>query len=183
MTVSVATATIVDGIPARVSVAAPKWLKEVRGLSLTTFDQLTVASGITLFPELGTKRPAIFFRYPDGWKARSFPEKAFVSGGGFKRAFWNLERVLLAKSETVYIVEGEPDVCALVEAGISVDEVLGAQGAKDKPTTGDPKDMAGYAYVEEALEAGLSRVKKFVWCGDGDGAGHILREDMVKLLG
>jgi twinkle protein len=183
MTAGNATAIIVDGTPARVSPAALKWAKEARGLSPATLGQLPVASGITFFPEVGAKRHAIFFRYADGWMARSFPEKAFVSGGGFKRSFWNLEAVLQAKSDTVYIVEGQLDVGALVECGISVDEVLGAHGAKDKPTIGDPKEMAGYAYVEEALEAGLNRVKRFVWCGDGDGAGHILREDMVKLLG
>lgn len=172
-----------DGNQGRVNLSAQKWLKEARKLSPATLAKLDVASGITFFPDLGAKRPAIFFQYPAGWKARSFPEKSFVSGGGFKRSFWNLDRVLQAKSETVYIVEGETDVCALVEAGIPVAEILGAHGAKDKPTTGNPKEMNGYAYVEEALEAGLSRVKKFVWCGDGDGAGHILREDMVKLLG
>jgi twinkle protein len=183
MTAGNATATIADGIAGRVSPAALKWAKEVRGLSPETLGQLNVASGTTLFPELGTKQPAIFFGYRDGWMARSFPQKSFVSGKGFKRSFWNLERVLQAKSDTVYIVEGQMDVCSLVEAGIPVTEVLGAHGAKDKPTVGDPKEMAGYAYVEEALASGLSRVKKFVWCGDGDGAGHILREDMVKLLG
>ncbi len=176
-------ATRSDGEFAKISPQALKWLCEERKINPETLARLPVASGSAFFPDLSKKLPAIFFRYPDGWKARAFPEKAFVSGGGFKRAFWNLERVLQAKSETVYLVEGEPDVCALVEAGISIDEVLGAQGAKDKPTAGDPKELAGYAYVEEALEAGLSRVKKFVWCGDGDGAGHILREDMVKLLG
>jgi twinkle protein len=166
----------------RISPAALKWLLG-RGLSPGTLGQLDVASGTTFFPDAGGKRPAVFFQYAEGWKARSFPEKGFVSGGGFKRSFWNLERVLQAKSETVFIVEGETDACALVEAGIPVGQVLSAHGAKDKPTVGDPKEQAGYAYVEEALEAGLSKVKKFVWCGDGDGAGHILREDMVKLLG
>lgn len=180
-----ASAIIADGIPARVSPAALKWLKEVRGFSAETLERLPVANGITFFPDVGKKLPAIFFGYPDGWKARAFPEKAFVSSKGFKRSFWNLERVLQSKSDTVYVVEGEPDVCAMIEAGIPDDEVLGAQGAKDKRGKGDVpvKEMGGYAYVEEALEAGLSRKKKFVWCGDGDGAGHILREDMVKLLG
>lgn len=161
---------------------AMAWLQK-RGLSPATLAQLHVASGTAYFPDLEAKLSAIFFRYQEGWKARSFPEKSFVSGGGFKRSFWNLEAVLQAKSETVYIVEGEMDACALVEAGILVTEVLGAHGAKDKPTEGDPKELSGYAYVQEALDAGLSRVKKFVWCGDGDGAGLLLRADMVQLLG
>lgn len=181
--VSATTAAIRSGGElGKISPAALGWLKQ-RGLSLATLAQLAVADGTTFFPDAGTKRPAIFFQYHDGWKARSFPEKWFVSGGGFKRSFWNLERVLGGKSEIVFIVEGELDACALIEAGIPVSQVLSAHGAKDKPTIGDPKELAGYAYVEEALEAGLSKVTKFVWCGDGDGAGHILREDMVKLLG
>lgn len=171
-----------DGELAKLNPTALMWLKQ-RGISLATLVQLDVASGTAWFPDAGAKRPAIFFRYSDGWKARSYPEKGFVSGGGFKREFWNLERVLADPSEIVFIVEGELDVCALVEAGIPNSQVLSAQGAKDKPTAGDPKELAGYAYVENGLEAGLASVKKFVWCGDGDGAGHILREDMVKLLG
>jgi hypothetical protein len=30
---------------------------------------------------------------------------------------------------------------------------------------------------------GLNQGKQFVWCGDGDDGGRILRDDMVKLLG
>ena len=33
------------------------------------------------------------------------------------------------------------------------------------------------------MEKGLSRAKRFVWCGDSDSAGYTLRADMVKLLG
>ncbi|HMH99600.1 MAG TPA: DnaB-like helicase C-terminal domain-containing protein [Bradyrhizobium sp.] len=145
--------------------------------------QLDVGSGTAFFPDVSEKLPAVFFRYAEGWKARAYPDKHFVSGGGFKRSFWNLDRVLRGGSEVVYIVEGELDACALVEAGIPVSQVLGAHGAKDKPTEGDPRELAGYDYVEEALKAGLSKVSRFVWCGDGDGAGRILRDDMVKLLG
>jgi twinkle protein len=167
----------------KISPDALEWLQNERGLSQATLAQLDVASGTTFFPDLGKKCPAIFFGYEAGWKARAWPEKGFVSGKGFVRTFWNLERVLFAESETVYIVEGEMDACALVEAGIPPTQVLAAHGAKDKRSEGDPKEMAGYAYVEAALEAGLSKVKKFVWCGDGDDAGRILREDMVSILG
>ncbi len=160
-----------------------EWLQNERGLSIRTLEQLNVASGTTFFPDIGKKCAAIFFGYAEGWKARAWPDKAFVSGKGFVRSFWNLERVLFAESETVFIVEGELDACAMVEAGIPATQVLAAHGAKDKPSVGDPKEMAGYAYVDAALEAGLSKVKKFVWCGDSDGAGRVLREDMVKLLG
>lgn len=166
-----------------IKLPAIKWFKDVRGISAETLAQLPVASGTTFFPDADKKLPAIFFKYDEGWKARSYPEKHFVAGKGLKRTFWNIDRVLHANPEVVYIVEGEADVCALVEAGVSVTQVLGANGAKDKPTEGDPREMAGYAYVVEALEQGLKRVKQFVWCGDEDDAGRLLREDMVKLLG
>src|ERR1017187_4779729 len=88
--------TISGGEFGKIKAPALKWLEEQRGLSLETLAQLNVASGTTFFPDVGAKRPAIFFQYAEGWKARAFPEKAFVSGGGFKRSFWNLERVLQA---------------------------------------------------------------------------------------
>lgn len=177
-------ATIAAGKAAQrtISPDALEWLAS-RGLSPATLERLDVASGTTFFPDLGRKCPAIFFGYPEGWKARAYPEKSFVSGKGFVRSFWNIDRVLFGEADTVYLVEGEIDACSLVEAGIPVDQVLAAHGAKDKRSEGDPKEMTGYAYVEEALAAGLSRIKRFIWCGDGDGAGRILREDMVKLLG
>ena len=172
----------------RVDLPATKWFRDQRRISAATLAQLPVASGTAYFPELNEKRPAIFFKYSEGWKARTYPDKYFVAsgektGGSLKREFWNLDRVLKANPATVYIAEGETDVCALVEAGIPIDTVLGAHGGKDKPTDGDPRELAGYAYVLEALEQGLKRAKRIVWCGDGDGPGLLLREDMVKIFG
>lgn len=167
----------------RISAPALAWCERSRGISPATLAQLDVASGTAFFPDLGEKLDAVYFRYDDGWKARAFPDKSFVAGGGFKLSFWNIARVLAASPATVFVVEGEFDACALVEAGIPATAVLSVpNGAKAKPVE-DPKESRGYAYVEDALKAGLSRVKRFVWCGDADGAGHALRADMVKLLG
>jgi twinkle protein len=167
----------------KIDLKATKWFREARGISPETLAQLDVASGTTFFPEGDKKSPAVFFKYSQGWKARAFPEKMFVAGGELKREFWNLARVLRANPEAVYITEGELDAIALVEAGIEPTAVLGAHGAKDKPTEGDPADLPGYAYVLDALAAGLKRVKRFIWCGDADGPGLLLREDMVRILG
>ena len=166
----------------RISPATAAWAK-ARGISRETLAQLDVASGMAFFPDAGAKSEAVFFRYPEGWKARPIEGKTFVAGGGFKLAFWNIERVLQASPSDVYIVEGEMDACALVEAGIGADRVLSVpNGAKAQPTE-DPKEARGYSYVEDALKAGLARVKRFVWCGDNDPSGLALRADMVKLLG
>lgn len=156
---------------------------KTRRLSQKTLEALNVASGITYFPKLEAKSEALFFKYPEGWKAKAYPQKAFVAGGGWKLAFWNIERVLQVSPDIVYICEGEIDACALVEAGISPDQVLSVpNGARQRPTD-DPKALRGYGYVDEALAAGLNKINKFVWCGDSDDAGYALRADMVKLIG
>lgn len=174
------TAGIADG---PVQNAGTLWARDKRRLSAETLDRLNVAFGTTFFPDAGAKHNAVFFKYPNGWKARAFPEKHFVAGKGFKLAFWNLERVIKANPADVFIVEGELDACALVESGISQDQVLSVpNGAKERPAD-DPGDQRGYEYVRDALKLGLNRVKKFIWCGDADGSGHALREDMVRLLG
>lgn len=166
----------------RIAPAAVAWAAE-RKLSAQTLEMLGVASGTTFFPDLERKSPALFFPYPDGWKARAYPDRGFVSSKGFKLAFWNIERVLAAKPDEVFIVEGEFDACALVEAGVPPSRVLSVpNGAKTKAAE-DPKDQRGYAYVEDALRSGLSRAKKFIWCGDADDPGRALRADMVRLLG
>lgn len=154
-----------------------------RGLSLATLEALGVASGTAFFPDAGAKSEALFFRYPEGWKARAITQKSFVAGKGFKLAFWNIERVLAANPAEVFICEGELDACALVEAGISPDAVLSVpNGAKERPADA-PQDQRGYEYVLNALRGGLQRVSRFVWCGDSDGPGKALRTDFVRILG
>lgn len=167
----------------QISDAAAAWVLRERKISRSTLERLTVGSGTVFFPDAGEKLPAIFFRYPDGWKARAFPEKHFVAGKGFKLSFWNIEAVIAANPQTVFITEGEFDALALVEAGIPADRVLSVpNGAKDKPAE-DPAEQRGYDFVREALAAGLNRVKKIIWCGDGDGPGLVLRQDMARLFG
>lgn len=156
---------------------------ESRGLSVATLAKLGVASGTTFFPELGRKSEGLFFRYSTGWKARAFPEKAFVSAKGFKLEFWNLRRVLDSNQEAVFITEGECDACALVEAGIDVGQVLSVPNGAKQEAADDPNTVKGYDFVREALEAGLKRCKRVIWCGDNDGAGHALRADMVRIFG
>lgn len=176
-------ATTVAGQAAKLSAAVQRWAEDTRNLSAETLAQLPVASGTTFFPDAGKKLEGLFFRYADGWKARSVPEKHFVSGGGFKLSFWNLDAVLKSKLDSVFIVEGELDACALVEAGIPHNRVLSVPNGAKQKAADEPAEMRGYDYVKEALKAGLSRAKRFVWCGDADDQGLALRADMVRLLG
>ncbi len=170
-----------------ISDSAAAWAR-TRGIARETLDNLPVASGTAFFPDLNAKSQALFFQFREGWKARAFPEKAFVagadkSGHAFKPSFWNLQAVLDAAPSTVWICEGELDACSIVECGIPAHQVLSVPtGAKLKPAE-NPLEQRGYAYVQEALEQGLSRTKRFVWCGDADEPGLALRADMLRILG
>jgi twinkle protein len=87
--------------------------------------------------------------------------------------FWNIEAVLNGPLSDVYIAEGELDGCALVEAGLPVDQVLAAPAASG----GD------YEYAVKALEAGLATAQRIIWCGDQDDAGLKLRAVMAQIFG
>lgn len=168
---------------ARLSDAAAQWALDERRISRGTLERLGVGSGTAFFPDAGAKHPALFFRFQEGWKARSYPEKHFVAGKGFKLAFWNLDRVLAASPAEIYIAEGELDALALVESGVSPDSVLSVpNGAKEKAAE-DVQTAKGFDFVREALAAGLNRVKRIVWCGDGDDQGLVLRHDMARIFG
>jgi twinkle protein len=176
------TAGTAVGLPAGLNAIGIRFANQ-RKISMATLARLNVECATEFFPELKRNSDALKFWYADGWKARAVPDKAFISGKGFKLSFWNLENVLRASPATVFITEGELDACALVEAGISQDQVLSVpNGAVERPTEAD-KETRGYAYALDALKAGLSKVKKFVWCGDMDGPGRSLRADMAKILG
>jgi twinkle protein len=152
------------------------WVKNARAISRETLKRLGVGSGTAYFPELQAQSAGVFFPYETGWKARAIPKKAFVSKPDTKVTFWGLREVLAGPLDKVYIVEGEFDRCAMVEAGIDPGRVLAAPGASgDKDTE--------LQYANEALAAGLYRVKKFVLVTDNDEAGRGLREALAQCLG
>lgn len=182
MTVLQPIAGTADGLPAGLNLTGVRFANQ-RKISMATLARLNVESATEFFPELGRNSEALRFWYPGGWKARAVPDKAFVAGKGFKPSFWNLDAVLQDIPEVVFITEGELDACALVEAGIPMNQVLSVpNGAIEKPAE-KPVDERGYQYVLDALKSGLSNVRRFVWAGDMDGPGKSLRSDMAQILG
>ncbi|MBX3546883.1 DnaB-like helicase C-terminal domain-containing protein [Chelatococcus sp.] len=172
------------------SQAAIGFALDKRGISQKTLDLLGAVSGTAFFPTLNAKSEAIFFPTRESgdvvnWKAVAFPSKAFIGMKGGKLQFFNLDAVLKAAPEEIYITEGEFDACALVEAGIPPDRVLSVpNGAREDKAAEDDSDLPkGYDYAVEALEKGLNRVKRVVWCGDMDGPGRALRHQMAKIFG
>ncbi|RXF67562.1 AAA family ATPase [Hansschlegelia zhihuaiae] len=189
------TAGIADGRAVSLrTTATAEAFAEARGISATTLDRLRVGSGTVWFRDLKAEREAIVFHYfaagssePTFWKARPADgEKTFAALKGGKVSFYNLDAVLSGDLKVVHIVEGEFDTAALVEAGVPVDQVLSVPaGAREKREEGpDDSDVfRGYGYVKDALQAGLSNAEKFVFCGDADGPGRSLRQDMANILG
>lgn len=148
-----------------------------RGISKRTLELLRVSGGTAPIQELNQRRDVLMFRLPYGWKARTYPDKHFISMPGTKPTFWGIDEVLKAQPKVVYITEGEMDRCALVEAGLEPGEVLAAAGA-----AGAKREEA-LAYVDEALKAGLDHVESFVLCMDQDEPGLALRKMMARVLG
>jgi len=103
------------------------WVQKARAISRETLERLGVCSGTAYFPELRAQSAGVFFPYEKGWKARAIPKKAFVSKTGTEVTFWGLREVLAGPLDKVYIVEGEFDRCAMVEAGIDPGRVLAAR--------------------------------------------------------
>lgn len=193
MTVQHSTAGIVTGAEpysGALSVEAEIFARDVRRISRETLERLGAGSGTVFFPRLERRSATIVWPYRRGgevinWKAAAFPEKAFTSKKGGELAFFNLDVVLAGSAQAVFITEGEWDAAALVEAGIPADAVLSVpNGAREKAVDKQGDDKPGsYAFVEDALRAGLSRIRRFVWCGDADGPGLSLRHDMARILG
>jgi twinkle protein len=190
MTAQLSTAGIATGAavyPKPLSAAARAYATNVRKISAATLERLGVGSDTAFFPELNRESEAVVFPYWDAagklhnWKAAAYPVKAFVGMKGGTLQFWNLANVI--GSSVVYIVEGEWDALSLIEAGIPAEQVLSVPNGARARTADDPAELRGYGYVGEALRAGLNRTKRFVWCGDNDGAGLALRADMARLLG
>ena len=107
----------------KLSAEAETWAAD-RGISRPTLDRLGVGSGTVNMPDLG-RCEVIMFPYKRGpntvnWKARNLARKKedrrFRQMLDGESRFWNLDAVLSAGSETVYITEGEMDALALIEA-------------------------------------------------------------------
>ena len=161
----------------RIDDAAAAWVLQERKISRETLERLGVGCGTAFFPDARQQLPCIMFPYEEGtWKARAYPAKAFTSKTGLHVTFWGLRDVLNGPLDRVYVVEGEFDRCALVEAGIDPARVLAAPGASGGAS-------AELQYVKEALKEGLSKAKKFVLCTDQDAPGLELRSSLAQILG
>ncbi len=154
---------------------AVKWAAD-RGISRSTLERVGATSGTTGMPGAG-ECEVIAFPYRRAGaivnvKYRALAEKAFKQQDGGELRFWNLDAALAAKSEKVYITEGEMDALALLEAGIPEAEVISIPNGAPVRSSPEPEEQDRYRYVDAGLEEGLSRCKRFVLATDGDPPGR-----------
>ena len=168
-----------------VSAAVAQWA-ERRGISRSTLEVLGVASDTS--PKTGAE--IIVFPYTRdntviNRKVRPIAEKRFWMDTGGELRFYNLDAVLKGPNDIAYVVEGEMDCAALVEAGFPAHEVLSVPIGSQSVDASDenPEKGGRYRWVDTALAEGLSKVKKFVLVTDNDAKGQALRQDLIRLLG
>jgi len=179
----------------KLSENAIAWAK-ARHLSASTLELLGIGSGTVSMPPDGHKCEVIAFPYWRDGKAvnakyRALGSKEFRERGGGEQRFFNLDSVLQGEAEKVYIVEGEADACALIEAGFDVSCVMSVPNGAPPSSHHDapqsertpPEEADRYRYVREAFNDGLGRFKQFVLLTDNDPPGQALRQDLVKLIG
>jgi twinkle protein len=102
--------------------------------------------------------------------------KKFRMETGAELIFWNLDRV--QDTDTVYIVEGEMDVLALAEAGIT-NVISPPNGA---PALETDIEQADLSYLPSG-EAVLARARKVVMAGDMDEPGRRLMDELARRIG
>jgi len=159
-----------------------------RGLSQKTLTDLRIESGQGQYGK--DKLESIVFGYYDSkgervnYKARAIKEKIFKQQLEGKQQFYNLDNVLNSKNlDTVYITEGEFDLCALYESGFAIDSILSVPNGAPATSMGDPNTSRKYKYVLDGLQDGLEAVRCFVLLTDNDEQGLFLRADLAGLLG
>ena len=158
-----------------------------RKISPQTLKKMNVGAEVIQFGE--GSYPAIVFHYTNAsgesvnYKARALSEKIYKQKQNGEQQFYNQAAVLAGPLDEIYIVEGEMDACSLVEAGIPVHAILSVVGGAPSKPSDAPRNSQRYSYVEEALQAGLSRCKRIILATDNDSPGRHLRADLAQLLG
>ncbi len=163
------------------STEAVEWLRRERKISQKTAERFGVSSGMRYIE--GSERNSLTFPYYRGDKLinekyRSFPKKGFNQLKGGELRFWNLDAVLDGISEkTIWIVEGELDFLAAIEAGLPEDAVLSVPNGTTENVRHD-----GLGYAERAVKEGIIKSPKIVIAVDRDKAGYALRHTLVNMF-
>ena len=153
---------------------AIRWF-EGRGISQATLSKLKISEGQEWMPQTGKEENTIQFnyfindeliniKYRDG-------RKNFKLVKGAEKVFYNLDSTL--GNDSVVIVEGEMDVCALVESGIT--SVVSVPN-------GATLNRLNLDYLDACIDY-FNDKDRIILAVDNDEAGENLKQELIRRFG
>lgn len=151
-----------------------KWFSD-RGISQDTLQELRISEGKEFMPQTGKTENAIHFNYFVGDQLINIKyrdgKKNFKLYKGAEKVFYNINSIV--GFEYCVIVEGEMDVLALHEAGIT-----NAISVPNGATLG----TNNLEYLDNCIDY-LDDKSKIIIAVDSDAAGIALQAELVRRLG
>jgi twinkle protein len=151
-----------------------KWFSD-RGISQDTLQELKISEGKEFMPQTGKTENAIHFNYFVGDQLINIKyrdgHKNFKLFKGAEKVFYNINSIV--GFEYCIIVEGEMDVLALHEAGIT-----NAISVPNGATLG----TNNLEYLDNCIDY-LDDKSKIIIAVDSDAAGQALQAELVRRLG
>jgi twinkle protein len=146
-----------------------------RGISKDTLDELKVSTGKEYMPQTGKAENTIQFNYYVGGELTNIKyrdaRKNFKLYKGAEKVFYNIDSIIGHKD--CIIVEGEMDVLALHEAGIS--NVISVPNGATLNTN-------NLDYLDNCIDY-FEDKEKIIIAVDSDAAGQALQAELIRRLG
>ena len=151
-----------------------EWFK-TRGISKDTLDELKVSTGSEYMPQTGKAENTIQFNYYVGGQLTNVKyrdgRKNFKLYKGAEKVFYNIDNIV--GHDYCVIVEGEMDVLALHEAGIT--------NAISVPN-GATLNTNNLDYLDNCIDY-FDDMSKIIIAVDSDAPGQALQTELIRRLG
>ncbi len=151
-----------------------EWFK-TRGITKNTLDELKVSIGKEFMPQTGKTENTIQFNYYVGGQLTNVKyrdaRKNFKLYKGAEKVFYNIDNIV--GHDTCIIVEGEMDVLALHEAGIT--------NAISVPN-GATLNTNNLDYLDNCIDY-FDDMDKIIIAVDSDAPGQALQAELIRRLG
>ena len=158
----------------RISEPVIKWFND-RGISKETLYELQISEGKEFMPQTGKEENAIHFNYFVGDELVNIKyrdgHKHFKLYKGAEKVFYNINSIV--GYEYCVIVEGEMDVLALHEAGIT--NVISVPNGATLNTN-------NLDYLDSCIDY-FDDKEKIILAVDSDAAGQALQTELIRRLG